>query len=314
MFGLRFDLRNPSFAHTSPRDRVRAAVEMAAWADQRGAVTVALSEHHGSEDGYLPSPLVVAAAIASRTRTVRIMLAALIVPLYDPLRLAEDLSVLDALSEGRIDVVLGGGYVGEEFEMFGVPLAERPARVEEAVAVLRAAWAGEPFEFRGRTVRVTPRPHRPGGPPLLIGGSSPAAARRAARIGDGYVPVSDDSWPAYRAEMQRLGKADPGPRLTGPAVTTVVAADPEAAWDALLPYFLHETNAYGAWLEAAGVPGPYRSATADEVRNGGQYRIIGPEECAEELKGFLMLQPMVGGIPPDRAWASLEVVDSVLGR
>src|SRR6202035_301081 len=100
------------------------------------------------------------------------------------LRLAEDLAVLDGLSEGRVDVVLGGGYVQGEFDMFGVPLAERPARVEEAVAVLRASWTGEPFEYRGRTVRVTPTPHRAGGPPILLGGASPAAARRAARIGD----------------------------------------------------------------------------------------------------------------------------------
>src|SRR5579872_6470946 len=161
MFGLRFDLRNPAFARTSTAERVQAAVDMAAWADERGAVAIALSEHHGSDDGYLPSPIVVAAAIASRTRSVRISLAALIAPLYDPVRLAEDLSVLDALAEGRVDVILGGGYVQHEFEMYGVPLAERPARVEEAVSVLRAAFNGEPFAFRGRTGRVTPTPSRP---------------------------------------------------------------------------------------------------------------------------------------------------------
>lgn len=287
---------------------------MAAWADERGAVTIALSEHHGSDDGYLPSPIVVAAAIAARTQTVRISLAAVIAPLYDPLRLAEDLAVLDALSEGRIDVILGGGYVEAEFDMFGVRLAERAARLEEAVAVLRAAWTGEPFGFRGRTVRVTPTPHRPGGPPIVLGGASDPAARRAARIGDGYLPVSDDSWAAYRSEMVHLGKPDPGDRQMGAMVTTVVAADPDEAWDDLLPYFQHETNAYGAWLEDAGVAGPYRSASAEEVRHGGQYRIITPWECAMALEGFLMLHPMVGGIPPDRAWASLDLVDSVLPR
>ena len=107
MLALRFDLRNPRFAGVSAADRVRAAIEMAEWADQRNCMMVSLSEHHGSDDGYLPSPVVVAAAMAARTSTTRIGISALIAPFYDPLRLAEDLAVLDNLSGGRIDVTLG---------------------------------------------------------------------------------------------------------------------------------------------------------------------------------------------------------------
>ncbi|MFP8874353.1 MAG: LLM class flavin-dependent oxidoreductase, partial [Myxococcota bacterium] len=110
MFGLRYDLRCPPFAEATSADLVEAAIEQCAWADERGFASVTLSEHHGAEDGYLPSPLVLAAAMAARTRRIRIVLAALIAPLQDPLRLAEDIAVLDVISKGRVIPVLSGGY------------------------------------------------------------------------------------------------------------------------------------------------------------------------------------------------------------
>ena len=176
LFGLRFDFRNPDFAGTAMADRYAAALDIAAWADRLGCVSIAVSEHHGSPDGYLPSPIPMVAAMAARTTNVRFMIAALIAPFYDPLRLAEDVLVLDNLSRGRVDFIVGGGYVHEEFAMFGVPLNERVRRVRETVATLRAAFTGEPFEHRGRTVQITPGPFRPGGPAILLGGSSEPAA------------------------------------------------------------------------------------------------------------------------------------------
>src|SRR5207248_3871320 len=105
--------------------------------------TIVVSEHHGSPDGYLPSPLTMLAAMAARTTDVRFSVAALIAPFYDPLRLAEDMAVLDHLSRGRIDLVVAGGYVGEEFAMFDVPISERAKRVSEVVKTLKAAFTGE---------------------------------------------------------------------------------------------------------------------------------------------------------------------------
>src|SRR5262245_37153978 len=110
-------------------DRYTAALEMAEWADRLGALTVAVSEHHGSDDGYLPSPLVMLSAIAARTTNVRLMAAALVAPFYDPIRLAEDLVVLDNISRGRVDLILGAGYVPSELAMYGVPSSTRPARL-----------------------------------------------------------------------------------------------------------------------------------------------------------------------------------------
>src|SRR3954452_17121471 len=155
-FGLRFDFRNPPIATTTHAERYAAALDMAEWADGLGCVSIAVSEHHTSPDGYLPSPLPMIAAMAARTTNVRFMVAALIAPFYDTLRLAEDMTVLDNLTKGRVDLIVAGGYVREEFAMYGVPMGERASRVNETVAALRAAFTGEPFEFRGRTVRVAP--------------------------------------------------------------------------------------------------------------------------------------------------------------
>lgn len=314
LFGLRFDFRNPAIAATTPAERYEAALGMAEWADRLGGVSIAVSEHHGSADGYLPSPLTMVAAMAARTSTVRFMVAALIAPFYDPLRLAEDLVVLDHLSKGRVDVIVAGGYVHEEFAMYGVPMSERGRRVTETVSTLKAAFTGEPFEYRGRTVQVTPAPFRPGGPAILLGGSSEPAARRAARIADGFLPSVPEVWDFYRDEVQKLGRPDPGPSPNGPNRTVALAQDPEKAWEQLGPYFLHETNAYGEWQAQDDVASPYRTiADLDELRASGGYAVLTPDEYVAELQAapfaFAMFHPMCGGIPPELAWSSLHLFE-----
>jgi alkanesulfonate monooxygenase SsuD/methylene tetrahydromethanopterin reductase-like flavin-dependent oxidoreductase (luciferase family) len=315
MFGIRFDFRNPSFSGVDMADRYAAALEMSEWADRNGALIIGLSEHHGSADGYLPSALAMAAAIAARTSNARIAVNAVVAALHDPLRLAEDAAVVDLLSRGRLDLTVVGGYVREEFEAFGVPMSERPARVRETVATLRSAWTGEPFEFRGRTARVLPKPAQPGGPKIVVGGSSEAAARRAARIGDGFLPSEPHFWDPYREECLSLGQPDPGPYFGGNTDVVVLAEDPDAAWPELGPYFLHELNAYGAWQAVDGVQTGYKMAdSVGDLRRTGQYRIVTPDEYAAELKAagdlaFALLHPMVGGIPPDKAWEHLRLFE-----
>src|ERR1700722_6432490 len=111
LFAMRFDFRNPPHAGTTVSERYDTALEMAEWADRLGCVSIAVSEHHGSSDGYLPSPLPLVAAMAARPTHVRFMVAALIAPFYEPLRLAEHMIVLDHLSKGRVDLIVAGGYV-----------------------------------------------------------------------------------------------------------------------------------------------------------------------------------------------------------
>src|ERR1035437_9526905 len=315
LFGLRFDFRNPDIAGTTMADRYAAALDMAEWADGLGCASIAVSEHHGSPDGYLPSPIPMLAAMAARTTNVRFLIAALIATFHDPLRLAEDMIVLDILSKGRVDLVVAGGYVHEEFAMFDVPMNERGKRVTETVTVLRAAFSGEPFEYRGRTVQLTPAPFRPEGPSISLGGISKPAAERAARIADGFIPSKPEVWTFYRDEVQRLGRPDPGPCPIGANQVVALAEDPEKGRERMSPFFLHETNAYGTWQAQDDIASPFRSVVdADELRTTGQYRVLTPEQFVEEQKGslfpFALLHPMCGGMPVELAWSSLRLFEN----
>lgn len=314
LFGLRFDFRNPDLAGTVLADRYAAALDIVEWADRLGCVNISVSEHHCSPDGYLPSPLPMLAAMAARTTNVRFTVAALLAPFYDPIRLAEDMVVLDHLSRGRIDLIVAAGYVPAEFELYGVPMGERPRRVTETVRTLKAAFTGRPFDFRGRTVQITPGPFRPEGPAVILGGSSEAAARRAARIADGFLPSVPEVWEFYQDELAELGRPDPGPCPMGENQTVALARDPEAAWERIGPYFLHETNAYGAWLAQSDGAGPYHHVSdLSQLRAEGQYRIVTPEEYVAEQKAavfpFAMFHPMCGGIPPELAWEGLRLFE-----
>lgn len=314
LFSLRFDFRNPPIAGTTMAERYAAALDMVEWADALGCVSIGVSEHHGSADGYLPSALPMLAAMAQRSTSARLGIAALLAPFHDPLRLAEDIAVVDNLSQGRVDIILAGGYVHEEFAMFAVPMNERPRRITETVETLRAAFTGQPFSYRGRTVHVTPPPCQPGGPRIIMGGGSEPAARRAARIGDGFVPSIPAAWVWYRDEMVRLGKPDPGPFPGFDTVNIAFATDPERGWEQMAPFFLHEMNAYGVWQAEDNVASPYRTVqNVEELRASGRYRVITPEEFVGELRTvpspFVNLHPMCGGMPPDLAWESLRLFE-----
>jgi alkanesulfonate monooxygenase SsuD/methylene tetrahydromethanopterin reductase-like flavin-dependent oxidoreductase (luciferase family) len=315
-FGLRFDFRNPASAGTSTADQYAAALDMVQWADEHGCASVMLSEHHGSPDGYLPSPVPMLAAMAARTSRVRFAVAALVAPFYEPLRLAEDLIVADNIARGRIDLIVAGGYLSDEFEMYGVPMQERPARVSETVRTLRGAFSGEPFEYRGRVIRVTPGPFRPGGPRISMGGSSEGAARRAARIADGFLPTDPAVWEFYRDELRLLGRPDPGPcpLSSSGALLVALAEDADEGWRRMAPSFLHQANAYGSWLAKSAVTAPYRTAAdADALRAAGQFRVLTPGQLIEELKAapvpYATFHPLVGGMPIDLAWSSLRLLE-----
>jgi alkanesulfonate monooxygenase SsuD/methylene tetrahydromethanopterin reductase-like flavin-dependent oxidoreductase (luciferase family) len=315
LFGLRYDLRRAPFEATTSADLVATALDQCEWADRLGFASVTLSEHHGSPDGYLPSPLVFGAAVAARTRNLRLVIAALIAPLHDPIRLAEDIAVLDVVSGGRVIPVVSGGYVESEFRAFGKRLADRARVMEEIVPWLERAWTGEPFEHNGTTVRVMPRPVQRPRPPIFMGGASEAAARRAARHADHFIPTVPEFYEIYREERVKLGKPDPGPlsRTTGNYL--YLAEDPDAAWPKIAPYAMHEMNAYGRWMTEAGATGPYRPIRdPDELRATGQYKIMTPDEliaAAREMSPLdsILFHPLMGGMNPELSWASLRLFE-----
>jgi alkanesulfonate monooxygenase SsuD/methylene tetrahydromethanopterin reductase-like flavin-dependent oxidoreductase (luciferase family) len=313
--GLRFDLRShPDGA--SHAELYDAALGICEWGERHfGNVMVTLTEHHGSEEGHLPSPLIAAAAVAGRTRRAHIMVVAIILPLRDVIKLAEDVAVLDLVSGGRVDVLYGAGYRYEEFAMFGVDIRRRGELMEEALQALTQAWTGEPFEYRGRTVRVTPRPRRRPRPPLLLGGSSAAAARRAARHADLFIPTDPEHLAAYGEELERLGKPNTAFDMTAgrPPTVNLVHPDPEAAWAQVGHHCMHDMTTYASWLAAGrGGSGPYVPvADLDELRATGEYNIVTPERCVELVAeyGTLEMHPLVGGLSPEVAVASLDLIE-----
>ena len=273
-FEIKYDLRNPPAWRKPWADVYAHFLDQVVWADDNGFTTVMLHEHHFSDDGYLPSPFTAAAAIAARTRRIRIRLALVLLPLKHPVQVAEDAAVLDIISGGRLEVVVGAGYVPGEFEGYGISIKQRPSRMEEAVEIIKRCWSEDEFSHTGkhwtlRNVRVMPKPlQQP--MKLLMGASSPVAARRAARIADGFMAPNPLFIGPWREEMLALGK-DPGPAAepgtpSPPGNFLHVAHDPDAAWKAIGPAraarveLLRDVGRVARWRQLPGRVGSRRAA------------------------------------------------------
>ncbi|BBX03737.1 luciferase [Mycolicibacterium moriokaense] len=312
MFTLRFDMRAPSIG-APPTELYAAASEMAAWAETRGCVAVVLCEHHCADDGYLPSPLMLGAAIAARTEQLMLNLVILL-PFYDVARLAEDMSVLDHISAGRATYVFGIGYRKEEYDHFGLSVSDRGRLADEKLGLLRRLLAGEEVVHAGRRMRVTPQPRTPEGPMMSWGGASLAAARRAGRNGlgllaNGSVPGMQE---AYETACRENG-FEPGFMLIperDAATNCFVAEDVDAAWDEIGKYLLHDAMAYSEWNPDNTVSANITTAkTIDELRyNSSSHVILSVDEARKRVAAgeVFNLNPLCGGIPPAIAWPYLK--------
>jgi alkanesulfonate monooxygenase SsuD/methylene tetrahydromethanopterin reductase-like flavin-dependent oxidoreductase (luciferase family) len=318
MYLLRFDMRSP--AHGAPTaDLYRTAIEMAAWGENHGCIATMVSEHHAAPDGYLPSPLVLAAAIAARTERTPIIVGALLLNFYDPIKLAEDMAVLDIVSGGRVSYVVGLGYRPEEYAMFGVEMTARGKVMDHKLDALRRALAGERFSYEGRAVHVTPAPLTPGGPKLMYGGHSVAAARRAGRLG---LDLFAEGGPAALADEYRAAAAAAGvtpghvhipTRDMGTSV--FVADDVEAAWSELGQHLLHDATTYHEWQGDSPAASGSAATTVEDLRaERGAYRVLTVEEAVAQVRSGapLSMQPLCGGVPPAVAWKSVRLAGTAV--
>jgi alkanesulfonate monooxygenase SsuD/methylene tetrahydromethanopterin reductase-like flavin-dependent oxidoreductase (luciferase family) len=320
-FSVQFDMRAPDFG-TPARELYAAALNMATYVDSHGIDYICLQEHHGSADNYLPTPFVMASAIAARTKHVRIQLGAVLLPLHDPVDLAEQMAVVDLISDGRLEVAFGTGYVKSEFAMFQVSPHDRARLMDEGIPIILRALAGERFTAGGREIFVRPlsvqRPH----PVIYAAGGVEATAKRAARFGIGLFPLNPAIIPIYQDECKKLGR-EPGKVCFNSAVIHI-STDPEATWREVGPHVLHMVSSY-AEFSADGVASssPFNGATLslDAVRQSGVYRVVTPDEAvemavrADELNTGIALMPLIGGLNPKVAWKSLELlVEEVLPR
>ena len=199
------------FANTGPLGTAEGAVALAEACDAHGVESVWTVEHvlvpggyeseypysstgkmPGSEDSPIPDPLIWLTWVAANSSKVRLGTGVLILPQRNPAVLAKEVATLDALSKGRVELGIGVGWLEEEFDALGVPFDRRGQRTDEYIAALREMWTTEETSFAGEFVnweRVMsfPKPHD-GSPPIVVGGHSHAAARRAGRLGDGFFP------------------------------------------------------------------------------------------------------------------------------
>ena len=201
----------------SRRPRLYAEIlDQVAWLDGLGLDLVWFTEHHFVDDGYLPSWTPVAGAMAARTKRVRFSSDICLLPFNHPIRLAEDLAVLDNLSGGRVELGVGMGYAPHEFRGFGISIPQRLSRTEEGIAVLRRCFTGERFSYHGTRyqfddVVIRPRYVQPGGPPLWIaamsaGGALPGGALRRPS------PAAGTARPGARAVAGGAEGLRPGSR------------------------------------------------------------------------------------------------------
>jgi alkanesulfonate monooxygenase SsuD/methylene tetrahydromethanopterin reductase-like flavin-dependent oxidoreductase (luciferase family) len=240
----------------------RDAIELVRLAEAEGIDGAWVSEHHFSEDGYLPSLLVLMAAFAATTERIELGTGVVLAPFHDPIRMAEDFAVVDQLSGGRTIAGFGIAWRDEEFREFGIDVKDRVGRTKELVEILRLAWGEERFNYSGKHfnysgVAVTPKPARV--PPILIGGFVDGAIRRAGRLGDGYISsrVSPDrARDAFRMAAEARAHADKdGAPIVAILQNAFVTNDPDGDWPMVRDGIGHQLGTYTGWREGTDTPG-----------------------------------------------------------
>ena len=310
-FGLWYDFRNPAPWRKSSERLYEETLEQVVWAESLGLRSAWLTEHHFCDDGYTPSPLVLAAAIGARTSEMAIGTNLMLLPLHDPVRLAEDAATLSILTKGRFDLGVAIGYRQVEFDAFGRRLEHRPSLLEEGVEVIRRAWAGRPVAFEGKRfrvpdVRVTPVPEHP--PGLFVGGMTEPAIDRVARIADGFLSTQNAHHELYLEGLRKAGK-DPASGRIFAGQWAVVDEDPERTWARIGDHAVYQLNEYIGW-GAFGPPDQVpRFEDRDQVVAAGVYQLWDADRAVRELAALLAERPQIEDV---HFWAQLpgEPVES----
>ena len=311
---LRFDMRSSPLCKDTPSDRYRAALDMASWADSQLVSVVGLSEHHNTSDGFLSAPLQLAGMMISRTKRVRVSVSALLVPLHSPLRLAEDICLIDQVANGRFSVTCGLGYREIEYQSFGVEWSQRGKVFDKKMDILIQTLKGEYVLNGDASTQLNPLPVSKINSLLMIGGNSKAAAVRAARLGLVFCPAIDDVTleKIYTDACREYGVKRGLIISPGKPATTFISLDPAATWKDIGEHLMYDATAYGMWQH------PNRRAYAEsfasnieELKQEGKYRVLSPGQALESIKktGSLHLAPLTGGVSIDVGWKSLRLFE-----
>jgi alkanesulfonate monooxygenase SsuD/methylene tetrahydromethanopterin reductase-like flavin-dependent oxidoreductase (luciferase family) len=316
-----FDMRAPDWG-TPTSELYPAALAMAAFADRIGVDRIGLMEHHGSEDGYLPRPFTLAGGMVAVTQQIRFSLGAVILPLHDPVAVAEEIAILDLMSGGRLRVVFGAGYVPSEFAMFQKSLKDRARLMDQGIEIILRALRGERFEIEGRPIFIRPVPVRAPEDILMVGGGVPASARRAARFGVGFGPMTAEVVDIYLEECRKLGQEPKEywrPKA-GMPLAIHLCEDPAQGWAAIERHAVHVVKEYAKWAEQEGGASnsPFKGLTDPAaLRQAGLFAVWTPEQLLarvpemEDRQSF-GFQPLLGGLSPEEGWKSLKLLEQVM--
>ena len=286
--GVCYDFRNPPDSGVTDQVLYGEILEQVAWLDQLGADLVWFTEHHFVEDGYLPSWIPVAGAMSSVTKHVRFGTDICLMPFNHPIRLAEDLAVLDNLSGGRVEVGLGMGYAPHEFRGFGFPVSRRVSLMEEGIEVLQKCFSGERFSYQGKRyqfedVVITPGYVQEGGPPLWVAAMSEAGAMRAAKYNANFLPQglrsnSYDPW----IEKLRATDRNPGDYRVGIIRSILVTEDRDRDWQVVRAAERYRMALYQRFFEESG------EGFGEKGEPVPQTWIVGNvDDCVTELLKFI---------------------------
>jgi alkanesulfonate monooxygenase SsuD/methylene tetrahydromethanopterin reductase-like flavin-dependent oxidoreductase (luciferase family) len=306
---LRFNFASPQGNPRKQSELLRAAIELAQWGEARGITTVSVDEHHATGHGWSCNPIMAAGMFLAGTSKLIASVDCALGPLWNPVRLAEDIALVDNVSRGRLHTTVGLGYRVSEYDALGVDFSQRGKLMDDLIERMLSVWSD--------TGSWT-RPH----PPLYVGGGARVTARRAARF---RLPLSladhlPDVAAYYRELCAEVGIAPliimPGPVNRG---MIYLHEDPDQAWAELGEHILWEAVTYGGWSKdqrsLMHLPGVQ---TLDEVKASGRYRFLTPDQLIAEVRdaadyGPIVLHPLVGGMPVDEAWKSVQLlVDKVV--
>jgi alkanesulfonate monooxygenase SsuD/methylene tetrahydromethanopterin reductase-like flavin-dependent oxidoreductase (luciferase family) len=297
-------------------------------AESYGCYAALVSEHHFVENGYFPAPFVTMAAIAASTNKIKIGSGIVILPLYDPVHVAEHGAVLDVISAGRLILGVGQGYRPEEFDGFRVPLTSRPGRLREGVEVIRALWTRPSVTYAGkhyrlRDVTLLPQPIQKPSPPIWVAAKIRPAVELAAEIGDAWFgdpitpfAVLKHRLMNYKTALERKGQSIEA--LEFPLMREAYCADTdERAWkearDPVL-YIYHEYLDWGHMQDEDGRPVAPGDKNALELLRR-RFIIGSPETCIRDCRRYrdelgvsnLVLRMKFPGLPHDRVMNSIRL-------
>jgi alkanesulfonate monooxygenase SsuD/methylene tetrahydromethanopterin reductase-like flavin-dependent oxidoreductase (luciferase family) len=274
--GLTMDLRNPACWHSDPARVYGFAPEVCAEADRLGVHSLCTTEHHGFDDGYLPRPLIFAAAIAARTKRARIGTAVVVAPLHNPMTIAEEAAVVDLISAGRLELGLGAGQRALEFELHARPMADRRERMFSCVEELRELW---------NSGRITPAPVQRE-VPIWLGLRGPQGARRAGALSAGLLSADPALAASYREGLAAAGHRADEARMAG-FLSFYVSDDPERDWPIIAERWSYQWDSYARHADSAIATAP--PVGAERARRAGvgpaptHLLVATPEAAAEAI-------------------------------